>query len=67
MVWWQWGILIAVAVSFGTWSLHAMLHEVVKATREVRDEIHRLRLTMVELNKQPFERDETIVPREWHG
>jgi len=57
MTWWQWGLLIMAAVSLGTFSLHAALSDVAKAVREVRDETNRLRLTMIELDKQPFERD----------
>lgn len=65
MTWWQWGILIAVAVSFGTFSLHGVLSEVIKAVREVRDEVNRLRITMIELDKPTPERDDSIVPPPW--
>lgn len=65
MTWWQWGLLIATAVSFGTWSLHAMLGEVAKAVREVRDEVNRLRVTMIELDKPQDDRDDSVVPPAW--
>lgn len=62
MTWWQWGLLIAAAVSLGTWALHGMLGEVAKAVCEVRDEVNRLRITMIELDKPMEERDDEIVP-----
>lgn len=53
MTWWHaWVLFVVAAMVFGY-----MCDMVIKAIREVRNEVNRLRITMIELDKPPIKRD----------
>lgn len=55
MAWWQaWILFVVSALVLGT-----MCDSVLKAIREVRDEVNRLRIATIDLAERPTERDET--------